>query len=105
MVILVFALLAFIGIKFTILGAFLAGVYLSNGIAHFSYGFFDFDKITPKRLFGEERIIHSIWGISNFIFSAILVYFSNFEANWFAFIIGFLIAFLLLLQVAKKSYI
>ncbi len=100
---LVFALLAYAGTKFAIFGAFLAGLYLSNGIAHFSYGIFGFGKITPKRLFGEERVIHSIWGICNFVFSAILVYYSSLEENWLAFIIAVLITFLLLPLVARKE--
>lgn len=100
---LVFALFAYLGTKFAIFGAFLAGLYLSNGIAHFGYGISGFGKITPKRLFGEERKIHSIWGFCNFIFSAILVYYSNLEANWLAFIIAILITFLLLPLAARKE--
>ncbi|HEY9205597.1 MAG TPA: hypothetical protein VIO58_06710 [Candidatus Methanoperedens sp.] len=100
---LVFALLAYVGIRFTILGMFLAGLYLSNGIAHFVYGASGFGKITPKRLFGEERVIHLIWGICNFVISAILVYYSSFEANWLVFIIAILITFLLLPIAARKE--
>lgn len=100
---LLFALVAAAASRYPLPGAFLAGLYLSNGIAHFGYGLFGFGKITPKTLFGEERGAHSIWGAYNFILSAILVRNSSLGTNWPAFIAAILITLLLLPIAARKE--
>ncbi len=100
---LIFSFLTYFGIKFIIFGSFLGGLYLSNGVAHFLYGAFGFGKITPKKLFGDARIIHLIWGTFNFIFSSILIYYSRLEINWFIFIVAVVITFLFLPAMVKKE--
>lgn len=99
---LAFASLAYVGTAFAILGAFIAGAYLSNGLVHFSYGVFGFGRMTPKRLFGEGRAAHSVWGAFNLALSAVLAYVSSAAANWPFLAAGILIAALLLPLMARK---
>ncbi len=101
--IIAFASLAYAGVKIPILGAYLGGFYLANGIAHFGYGVSGFGKLTPKSLFGDGRIIHTIWGLCNFAFSFVLIYFSL-GTNWITFIAGVLITALLLPIAAKEKH-